>query len=77
MKMNNAIQEIKEFMDWLSEQPHETVRKIYTEWRCPKDINFEKTIGNTNYVVRSGFNQKSCEDMISKIRRIILQHTNT
>lgn len=65
-------QVITEYLDWLCEQPPEVIRQKYKEFRYPKDIDFEKTIGNTTYVVTSKFNQNASEDIINKVRRVIL-----
>ena len=37
----------------------------------PKKLDFEKTIGNTTYIVTSHFNLSASEDMVQKIERML------
>jgi hypothetical protein len=76
MEDSQSREIIDEIMDKLAEFPPEKIRKRFINRRHPENLDFEKTIGNTSYVVKSHFNKNSNEDMVHKIRRMILSDNN-
>ena len=46
--------------------------RFWGDKRHPKNLDFEKTIGNTTYIVTSHFNRSASEDMVQKIERMML-----
>ena len=62
---------IDEIMDILAELPPEKIRERFGNPRHPKDLDFEKTIGNTTFMVKSHFNSNSNEDILHKVQRMV------
>jgi len=65
---------INEILDLCTELPPEKLREVFDISRHPKNLDFIKTIGNTTYIVTSRFNPNASEDMMRKVRRMILDN---
>jgi hypothetical protein len=64
-------QAIDEYIDWLSDQPEADIRRMFANQRIPRNVDFSWTIGGTEYIVTSHFNQSATEAVFSKIARLL------
>ncbi|MDR0913670.1 MAG: transposon-encoded TnpW family protein [Oscillospiraceae bacterium] len=64
--------EIDKTMDWLCELPDDKIRCLFGNKRIPRGIDFRQKVGGTQYIVTSHFNQTAEDDMIHKIKRLIV-----
>ncbi len=60
---------IDEYMDWLSEQPEEYIRRLFANKRIPRNVDFSWQIGGTEYIVTSHFKKSGGEDIFHKLMR--------
>ena len=65
------IEQINILLDKLT--PEERMKK-WKNYRHPKDLDFQKTIGKTTYTVISRFNRQADEDMVDMVNRMILDN---
>ncbi len=72
MEQDNDVQKkLDEVMDWLSDQPEEFIRRIFSDRRLPREVDFRWTIGGTEYTVISHFKSGNAEAVIDKVRRLM------
>ena len=72
MEDNQLRKAINEIMDILEELPPEKIRERFGNPRHPDNLDFEKTIGNTTYIVNSHFDDNSSVDILRKVERMVV-----
>jgi hypothetical protein len=58
-------------LDWLSDQSEDIIRKMFSDRRIPRSVDFIWEIGGTEYTVISHFNQNAEEDIFNKVQRLL------
>ena len=72
MQDNQIKKIIDKIIDILAELPPEKIREKFGNPRHPNNMDFERTIGNTTYVVKSHFNSNKNEDILHKVQRMVV-----
>ena len=69
-EISDKIREIDLVLDKLTVEQR---LRLWGNRRHTKNLDFEKTIGNTTYIVTSHFNLSATEDMVQKLERMMLE----
>ena len=64
---------IDSIYDMLSELPKEKRFAFFEQISKPKELDFVKEFDGIYYVVRTHFDKKQKEDMVSKVNRILIK----
>ena len=71
MSENTLRQALDEYLDWLSDLPEEEIRRKFANMRIPRSVDFNWTIGGTEYIVTSHFSKNSENDMFKIVSRLL------
>lgn len=58
-------------MDLLSDLPETDIRRMFANKRIPRHADFSCTIGGTEYIVTSNFDQSAGDDLFHKLARLL------
>ena len=70
-QINMMLADIREQRKDLSELTPEERKKIFAAWSYPRALDFELDLGNTVFHVNARFDERTDEDVVSMVNRVI------